>query len=98
MLVTTRTFENENTIYFECTYRDPMGVLGDPYNPAYTIKTSKGTEVDSGSPLKRGNGYWYIFWTPSAVGDYVLEFSGEVKGNNVKIKRPFKVVDPSVKY
>jgi hypothetical protein len=73
-----------------------MGVLTDPDNPAWEITTSRGTVVANdtlnGGPYKRSDGLWYIFWTSSEVGDYILKFSGEMGGNPVVIRRPFKVV------
>jgi hypothetical protein len=102
MLHTTKTFENDNTIYFECMYRTAMGVLDDPYNPTWEIKTSRGTvvasNVTSGGPYKRDTGYWYFFWTPTTVGDYVLTWGGEVRGHSVKIRRPFKIIESTTKY
>lgn len=96
MLHITKTFELGNTVYFECSYRNTMGVLTDPDNPFWQITTRKGEVVadatGSGGPYKRSTGLWYIFWTSSEVGDYVLEFSGEMNNYPVKIRRPFKVV------
>jgi len=72
-----------------------MGVLTDPDNPDWQITTRRGVVVASGSteggPFKRSTGLWYIFWTSDTVGDYILEFSGEMGGHPVKIRRPFKV-------
>jgi len=72
-----------------------MGVLTDPDNPDWEITTRRGVAVASGSteggPFKRSTGLWYIFWTSDQVGDYILEFTGEMGSHSVKIRRPFKV-------
>ena len=95
MLHTTKSFELGNTIYFECVYRNAMGVLTDPDNPNWQITTQRGVVVDnaetSGGPFKRSDGLWYIFWTSDQIGDYILEFTGEIGSHSVKIRRPFKV-------
>lgn len=95
MLKTTKSFEIGNTIYFECTYRNAMRTLADPDSPNWSIYNSKGTEQASGDteggPFKKSTGLWYIFWTSSSVGDYILEFTGSMNSYPVKIRRPFKV-------
>ena len=97
-----KTFDVDNTIYFECEYRDQDGALADPTSPSWQIKNGVGTVVDSsslsGGPYKRVTGYWYILWTPSSVGDYSLEFAGTVDSSQVKIRRPFKVVNWITRY
>ena len=101
-LHTTKTFELDNTIYFECGYRTTMGVSVDPDNPAWKITTRKGTAVDdsvaSGGPYKRSTGLWYIFWTSDQVGDYALEFTGEIDGKAVKTRRLFKIIKTTAIY
>jgi len=95
MLHTTKSFELGNTIYFECIYQNTMGILTDPDNPDWQITTGRGVVVANGTseggPFKRSDGLWYIFWTSDQVGDYTLEFTGEMGGHAVKIRRPFKV-------
>lgn len=102
MLATTKTFELDNTIYFECAYRNTMGVLIDPDNPSWEITTRKGVVVDNsaseGGPYKRSTGLWYIFWTSDQVGDYVLKFTGEMNSHPVIVKRPFKIVKADAIY
>ena len=98
MLQITPTFERGNTIYFELSYRNISGVLADPSNPAYTIKTSRGVESDSGGPTKRSDGLWYVFWESSATGDYVLDYTGSIGGYATKQRILFKVVDTSTIY
>lgn len=92
---TTKTFELGNTIYFECVYRNTYGVLVDPDSPNWSIKNSKGVTQASGDteggPYKRSTGLWYIFWTSSDIGDYILEFTGSIGGHDTKIRRPFRV-------
>jgi len=97
MLHTTKTFENGNTIYFECLYRAINGELTDPTSPAWVIENIRGVEEASGGPLKREDGVWYFFWTPSTVGDYVLTFSGTIESNTVLIKKKFKIIDTRLK-
>ena len=99
MLATTKQFEYGNTIYFECVYRNTMGVLTDPDNPSWKITTAQGATAassDDGGPYKRSDGLWYIFWTSDDVGDYVLEFSGTIGGHTVKVRRPFKVIKSGI--
>ena len=102
MLQTTKTFELGNTVYFECVYRNISGILIDPDNPAWKIITSRGvtkaSNVTDGGPYKRSTGLWYIFWTSSEIGDYTLEFSGEIDSYAVKIRRPFKVTNTTANY
>lgn len=97
MLHITKTFENGNTIYFECVYRAIDGTPTDPTTPSWIIKTIKGVTEASGGPLKREDGVWYFFWTPSTVGDYVLTFGGTIESNTIVIKKKFKVVDTRLK-
>jgi len=98
MLQITPIFEMGNTIYFELDYRNISGVLTDPTSPTYTIKTSRGVSSDSGGPTKRSDGIWYIFWTSSASGDYVLDYAGSIGGYAMKKRILFKVVDTSTIY
>lgn len=102
MLQITKKFELGNAIYFECVYRNMTGVLTDPDNPSWEITTRRGTIADNsaseGGPYKRSTGLWYIFWTSDEVGDYVLEFSGEINGETVKIRRSFKVTKTTAIY
>lgn len=102
MLHTTKTFELGNTVYFECVYQNTMGVLTDPDNPDWTITTRRGVVVASGSseggPYKRSTGLWYIFWTSEDVGEYILEFTGTLGDNPVKVRRPFKVIKTAAIY
>lgn len=98
----TKTFELDNTIYFECVYRTTMGVLIDPDNPSWKITTGNGTVVADnileGGPYKRSTGLWYIFWTSDQVGDYALEFAGEIDSQAVKIRRLFKITKTTAIY
>ncbi len=99
MLQITPTYELGNTIYFEGVYRNISGVLTDPTNPGWTIKTGRGvtsdSSDDSGGPTKRSTGIWYIFWTSSETGDYVLDFTGSIGSYAMKKRILFKVVDTS---
>jgi hypothetical protein len=56
------------------------------------------SSTTAGGPYKRDTGYWYFFWTPSAVGDYVLTWGGDVRGQAIKDRKPFKVVETTAKY
>jgi hypothetical protein len=79
-----------------------MGVLTDPDNPNWSIATARGVTVASGTtdggPFKRSTGLWYIFWTSSQIGDYILEFNGQMGNHAVKIRRPFKVIKTAATY
>jgi hypothetical protein len=79
-----------------------MGVLTDPDNPNWSIATSRGVVVASGTteggPFKRSTGLWYIFWTSDQIGDYILEFNGQMGTHAVKIRRPFKVIKTAATY
>jgi len=72
-----------------------MGVLTDPDNPGWEITTRRGVVVANGTseggPFKRSTGLWYIFWTSEDVGDYTLEFTGEMGSHPVKVRNIFKV-------
>lgn len=96
MLATTKSFELGNAIYFECVYKTIMGVLTDPDNPNWELTNRQGTVVASGTlsggPYKRSTGLWYIFWNSTDVGDYVLEFSGKIMNQSVKVRKLFKIV------
>ena len=102
MLLTTKTFELGNTIYFECVYRNTMAILTDPDNPNWSISTARGVVVASGTtdggPFKRSDGLWYIFWTSEDVGEYILEFTGSIGSHAVAIRRPFKVIKSTATY
>lgn len=102
MLETTKTFRLNNTVYFECVYKNTMGVLVDPDNPDWNITNRRGVLIANGTseggPFKRSTGLWYIFWTSEAVGDYVLEFTGEINSHPVIVKRPFKIIKADVIY
>jgi len=79
-----------------------MGVLTDPDNPNWSIATARGVVVASGTteggPFKRSTGLWYIFWTSDQIGDYILEFNGQMGTHAVKIRRPFKVIKTAATY
>lgn len=102
MLVTTKSFELGNAIYFECAYKTTMGVLIDPDNPDWELTNRQGTVIANGTsdggPYKRSTGLWYIFWNSTDVGDYILEFTGEISSQNVKVRRPFKIVQTATIY
>jgi len=89
--------EDRNSIYIECVFKMPSGVLDDPYEPAYVIKDAKGTTHASGGLLKRDTGQWYTYWTPTQLGDFVCTMSGKIRGYQVKIKRKLKVTNIEVK-
>ena len=89
--------EDRNSIYIECIFKTPAGVLSDPYEPAYVIKDAKGTTHASGGLLKRATGQWYTYWTPTQLGDFVCIMSGKIRGYPVKIKRKLKVTNIEVK-
>ena len=96
MLHTTKTYEIGNTIYFECFYRNINGYPADPLDATWTIKNSKGATVASGNPLKKSNGFWYCFWTPDTVGDYILIFAGTIEASAVLIRKKLKVIETRI--
>ena len=96
MLHTTKTYEIGNIVYFECFYRNMNGFPADPLDATWTIKNGKGVTVASGSPNKRQLGYWYCFWTPATVGDYILIFSGTIEDNPVTIRRRLKIIETRI--
>ncbi|MCK4307312.1 hypothetical protein KAW50_03680 [candidate division WOR-3 bacterium] len=93
----TKTFQKDNTAYFECYYRDMQSFKKDPVNPTYVILDIRGNVVTSGIPSKKATGIFYFFWTPTSEGDYLLIFGGSVSGYSVKLRRKFKVVRTSWK-
>lgn len=97
MLDILKKFHINDSIYFECLYRNINGFPTDPANPAWTIKNKQGSTVNSGVPYKKADGIWYFFWTPSQVGQYTLIFSGSIEGNSVIIRKVFKVVEIRLK-
>ena len=90
----TKTFEVDNTVYFECA-KDTNGVLTDPTDPSWEITTKKGVVEDntagSGGPYKRSTGLWYVYWTSDTVGDYILTYTGKVNGYNTIVRKPFRI-------
>jgi hypothetical protein len=96
MLETTKTFEKDNTIYFEVSYRKATGVLTDPVTPTYIIKDSIGASITNGTPTKKSTGKWFFYYTPTSTGDFTVEFTGTIENYATFIKRKFKVVDVEI--
>ena len=97
MLDTIRKFEIGNTVYFECLYRNLTGFPFDPQDPTYEIEDIKGAKVATGTPSKRKDGIWYCFWKPLLRGDYLLIFKGKIEGNEVVIRKKFKIIETRLK-
>lgn len=97
MLHTTKKFEKDNAIYFECVFRAIDGTLTDPTGATWTVKDIKGATIETGEALKREDGVWYCFHTPTTVGDYILIFTGTIDTNTVTIRKKFKVVEVRLK-
>jgi len=93
MLSTTRRFRNDNTIYFEASFRKADGTLSDAVTPAYLIENSKGTSQASGTPTKKSTGIYYFFYTPDTVGDFVVEFSGTIETLAAVMRKKFKIYE-----
>lgn len=93
MLDTTKTFENNNTIYFEATFRKANGALSDVITPTYLVENSRGTSQSSGTPTKKTTGIYYVFYTPDTVGDFEIQFSGTIETYTATMRKKFKIVD-----
>lgn len=96
MLDTTKTFEKDNTVYFEVKYRNSNSQLIDPGSPTYSIEDSKGIEQTSGTPTEKSTGIYFFYWTPTSTGDYVVIFSGLIQNYSATIRKKFKVVETDV--
>ena len=92
-----RKFEKGNTTYFECYYRSMTSELADPTDPIYRIYDIKANVVASGVPSKKSTGLYYVYWTPTSAGDYVIEFTGKINTHEVKFREKFKVKETSWK-
>jgi len=88
-----KKFQKNNTAYFQCYYRDQVSTLTDPTSPTYLITDINGATITSGTPTKKSTGLWYLFWEPTATGDFVITFGGTIDGDSVKIRRKFKVIE-----
>ena len=93
----TKVFELGNSAYFECYYRNMSSELTDPVNPTWTIFDMKASAVATGTPFKKSTGVYYFYWTSSTPADYTLLFAGVVLGQNVEMRRRFKVIRTSLK-
>lgn len=92
-----KEFEKNNSIYFECTYRDFDGAITAPSSPAYKIKDSKGTDVDTGTPVEKETGVYYFYWVSTTVDTYIVEFTGTIGGQAGVARQLFKVTETKVK-
>lgn len=98
-LSTTKKFEFGNTAYFECSFRNQLSQLEDPTNPIYEIFNVKGESVTSGSLTKKSTGLFYFFWTPTALGDFIVQFKGTLDSDTYlsTIRKKFKVIKTRIK-
>lgn len=93
MLHTTKSMQLGNTTYLECTFYNMEGLPTDPTGiPTFTIYKESGAEATSGNLVKRKDGYWGTYYTPSEIGEYSIEYSGVVDSKVALIKSNFKVV------
>ena len=91
-----KTFEKNNSIYFECTYRDWNGGVTTPTSPTHKVVDSKGNEETSGIPSLKETGVYYFYWESSEEGTYVVEFRGSIGGQNGIARQLFKIVETKV--
>jgi hypothetical protein len=89
MLHTTKEFEKDNTILFECLFRDSNGAMYITTSPTYTILDMRDNVISTGTPEEKSTGHYYFAWTSSTIGHYTLIFSGTVSGKQVTIRKPF---------
>lgn len=94
---TIKTFETDNTAYFECFFKNPHQVLTDPVNPQWKILDAYGNTTASDTPSKKSTGLFFFFWTPTEPGDYVVEFTGTIQSDAIIIRKPFIVIRTSFK-
>ena len=93
MIHTTKTIQKGNTVYLECIFRDLNGTPTDTDSaPAYSILTESGSSAASGYLVKRKVGYYGTYYTPGAIGEYQIAYTGTVDGKVVVLKSNFKVV------
>ena len=91
-----KEFEKNNTIYFQCKYRDFDGQLTDPTTPAYKVYDSKMAEKATGTPAKKADGIYYFYWTPTAVDTYIVQFTGTINAQPGLVRDKFKVVETTI--
>lgn len=91
-----KEFELNNTIYFECKYRDFDGSLQDPTTPAYKVYDSKMATKTSGTPTKKADGVYYFYYKPTTVDTYIVEFTGTIGGQAGLARDKFKVTETIV--
>ncbi len=87
----TKKFEANNTAYFECFYRSLQHELTTPISPQWKILDAKGNTTASGTPSKKSDGLYFFYWTPTVPGNYVVEFTGTIASDAVKIRKNFIV-------
>lgn len=92
-----KKFEKENSIYFECTYRNFDGVVTEPTTPRYMINDTKGNEEASGTPTQKEDGVYYFYWASSVADTYRVIFTGTVGGQNGVARQLFKVVETKIR-
>ena len=91
-----KKFEKDNSIYFECTYKDWNGVVITPTSPTYKVLDSKGAEEATGTPSLKEIGVYYFYWQSSEEDEYVVEFRGVVGGQNGIARQLFKVIETKI--
>jgi hypothetical protein len=71
----------------------------DPVTVTFRIvdMAASPTTVASGTPTKESDGVYYYDWTPTAAGDFFVEFVGVFgDGSSDVVTDDFTVIDPSV--
>lgn len=91
-----KTFEKNNTIYFQCTYRDFDGLITEPQNPLYTIEDSKGNEEAASTPTKKEDGVYYFHWAASVADTYRVKFTGTIGGQAGVTRQIFRVIETQI--
>ena len=93
-----KKFNKNNSVYFECTYRDFDGSIKDPTNPKYQIYNSKGEKEwpEDQSP-DGANGIYHFIHALTVADTYLVQFTGTIAGNSGIARSIFKVVETKIK-
>lgn len=88
---TIKKFENGNTAYFECSFKNLDQLLVEPVSPNYSILNLRGELVQSGVPTLVVTGIYGVYFTPDETGEYVIEFTATIEDKPVLHRLKFKV-------
>lgn len=97
MMKLTKQFETGNAIYFECLFRNHLGLPVDPTSPEWEIQNKNYGQIAVGSLTKRKTGIFYFFWVPNLEGVYYVVFKGMIDGKPAYIRKEFKVTSTKLK-